>query len=329
MMISLKVVGRWLFELSLGILIVLLILWIVVTQPLFSNNKHISSVKSSPQNLQTHVYKLSVELAPRTFPENLDKTANYLREQWQLFGRVTHQAFQVDAETYQNLSISFGPTSSSRIVIGAHYDAYNELAGADDNASGIAGLIELARLLSQLKLTKQVDLVAFTLEEPPFFRTHEMGSAVHVQELLASGTAVELMINLEMIGYYSDAANSQDFPFSLMKYVYGNRGDFIAIVGSLSEMGIVRQSKASMRSVMNLPVHSINAPTLVPGIDFSDHSNYWQAGFPALMITDTAFYRNHAYHSAEDTWDRLDYEKMAEVVNGVAAIIVDRAGRTQ
>lgn len=300
-------------------------LWFAVTQPLWQTDKAIASSSVSPERLRAHVRKLSAELPPRTFPDNLDASAAYIREQWAVFGKVQDLPFAVDGETYHNLSISFGPATPTRIVIGAHYDAYDELPGADDNASGIAGLLELARLLSQAQLTKQVELVAFTLEEPPYFRTANMGSAVHAKNLLENGDKVELMIALEMIGYYDDTPHSQDFPLPLMEYAYANQGNFIAVVGNLSSIGIVRDTKASMRRVMAMPVYSINAPWLIPGIDFSDHLNFWQQGFPALMVTDTAFYRNHAYHHREDTWERLDYTKMAEVVKGVFAVILDRA----
>lgn len=315
---------RSLGEVALVLPFLMVGLWFVVTQPLWQTDQVTTSVSVSSERLQAHVRKLSAELPPRTFPDNLNASAAYIREQWAAFGKVQDMPFVVEGGTYNNLSISFGPATPTRIVIGAHYDAYEELPGADDNASGIAGLLELARLLSQAPLTKQVELVAFTLEEPPYFRTANMGSAVHAKKLLENGDKVELMIALEMIGYYDDTPHSQDFPLPLMEYAYANQGNFIAVVGNLSSMGIVRDTKASMRRVMAMPVYSINAPWLIPGIDFSDHLNFWRQGFPALMVTDTAFYRNDAYHHREDTWERLDYIKMAEVVKGVFTVILDR-----
>lgn len=310
----------------LGLVIVL------VTQPLLSGHGASSTLPVSTQRLQAHVRYLTQTLPPRAFASNLDKAANYLREQLSAYGVVQEQTFEVQGETYRNLSILLGPTTPKRLVIGAHYDvdvvaigADDKMPGADDNASGVAGLLELARLLSTQTLKQQVELIAYSLEEMPAFRTNNMGSAIHARQLVKDKQGVDLMLSLEMIGYYSDAPNSQDYPLPLMQYLYSDKGDFIAIVGNLTSMGIVRDTKAAMRSVMALPVYSINAPSLVPGIDFSDHRSFWAQGFPALMITDTAFYRNHAYHTKHDTWDRLNYPKMAEVVKGLYAIVMARA----
>lgn len=316
---------RMLIELVLGVALIGIIIWFVVTQPLFSTPPCQTPAEVSTANLKQHVKTLSHDLPPRTTPANLDIAAQYIRNQLAPFGTVTEQTYQVDNETYRNLSLTLGPKTDKRLVIGAHYDAHDWQPGADDNASAVAGLIELARLLSTQPLTKTVELVAYTLEEPPFFGTNDMGSARHADELKANNVDIELMISLEMIGYFSDEPNSQDYPLGFMKYWYSDKGNFIAIVSNLSGMGIVRTSKAAMRSVMNVPVYSINAPSLVPGIDFSDHRNYWDNDYPAIMITDTAFYRNKAYHTIKDTWERLDYNKMAEVVAGTFAIVKERA----
>lgn len=322
-----KRIMRFIVETLAALFLLLVGLWFIVTQPLFSIPTKISPNTVSIEALQKHVRTLSETLPPRTFAENLDISADYISQQWQPFGGVQDMPFVVDGDTYHNLSIFFGPPSPKRLVIGAHYDAYQEHAGADDNASGVAALLELARLLQTAPLKQQVELVAFTLEEPPFFRTENMGSSIHAKKLAEQSQAIDLMISLEMIGYYSDAANSQDYPVPLMQYAYGNRGNFIAIAGNLGSIGVVRQTKATMRSVMETPVYSINAPTFLAGIDFSDHMNYWQHGFPALMITDTAFYRNQHYHSKQDTWDKLNYAHMAEVIQGIYAVIMDRAGK--
>jgi Zn-dependent M28 family amino/carboxypeptidase len=185
---------------------------------------------------------------------------------------------------------------------------------ADDNASGVAGLIELAYLLAKEDLPLQIELVAYNLEEPPFFGTNQMGSFFHADNLKNQNAKVSLMICLEMIGYFSDEPNSQDFPVSLMSLFYPSKGNFIAVVGNLNNGFTVRKFKAEMLKTHDLLVYSINAPPFLPGVDFSDHSNYWNFGYNALMITDTAFYRNENYHSAQDTWEKLDYSRMAQVV---------------
>ena len=235
---------------------------------------------------------------------------------------VSEQAYEVNGTTYKNVIAAFGPESKERIVVGAHYDAAGEFPAADDNASGIAGLIELAHLLQDVSLPMRVELVAFTLEEPPFFRTAYMGSAIHADSLNKQQASVRLMISLEMIGYFSDALNSQNFPSSVLGLFYPSKGNFIAVVGSFGAGSAVRKVKRAMRSASSLPVYSINAPAFLPGIDFSDHLNYWRVGYDAVMITDTSFYRNKAYHTSNDKADRLDYQRMAMTVQGVYATVL-------
>jgi Zn-dependent M28 family amino/carboxypeptidase len=169
----------------------------------------------------------------------------------------------------------------------------------------------------------QIDLVAYTLEEPPFFRSEAMGSAVHANALKMQNVKVRAMFSLEMIGYFSDAEGSQKFPNPILKLFYPSRGNFIAVVGDFSQLGLVRKVKRAMRGTALLPVYSINAPGWLPGIDFSDHLNYWRAGYPAVMITDTSFYRNENYHTAQDTAEKLDYARMAKVVLALHAALLD------
>ena len=279
----------------------------------------------SAERLQAHVRALSEEFVPRdyTHPQNLNRAAAYIRDELQRAGaRVSVQDFGVRGVTYRNVVASFGPEEGERIVVGAHYDAAGPYPAADDNASGVAGLLELARLLSAAPLRTRVDLVAFPLEEPPFFRTGHMGSAVHARSLRAQGVRVRLMISLEMIGYFTDAPGSQHFPLAVLKAFYPSRGNFITVIGKLGQASAVRRVKRAMRSASPLPVHSINAPRWVPGVDFSDHASYWDAGYAAVMITDTAFYRNPHYHTARDTADTLDYARMAMVVQGVHAAVL-------
>ena len=158
--------------------------------------------------------------------------------------------------------------------------------------------------------------MAYTLEEPPYFRTEKMGSAVHAQSLITSNINVKLMISLEMIGYYSNAEGSQEFPNPIMRLLYPNKGNYIAIIDQMfaNNAGAI---KKAINNHSNVRAYSINAPKSIPGIDFSDHMNYWNRNYPAVMVTDTAFYRNKNYHTPEDTFKKLNYEKMAQVVYGV------------
>ncbi len=293
-----------------------------------------------PARLQAHVKYLSVDAYPRSY-EQRDKTdmaVRYIADQLRAAGAtVTFQDIKVQEETYQNIIARFGPTTGPRLVVGAHYDSHGDTAagaqdprgytqdshtpGADDNASGVAGLIELARLLSLNPPKRSVELVAYALEEPPYFRSDDMGSMRHAQSVKDLKPGVELMIALEMIGTFSDAPGSQNYPIAGMRNMYSDKGNFIAIVGNLSNFNITRRVKAHIAGATDLPVYSINAPTLIPGIDFSDHLSYWAVGIPALMVTDTAFMRNKHYHLAGDTYNKLDYPRMAKVVQGVAAVV--------
>jgi hypothetical protein len=309
----------------LGILAALLVAigvaLVVITQPVMSTPPHGVSRRVDPRRLEAHVRLLVAEFAPRdwTHAENLDRVAAWLLEEFQKAGgRPSEQAYLAGRRPYRNVIASFGPGEGARIVVGAHYDSYDTFPGADDNASGVAGLLELARLLGETRaLRRRVDLVGFTLEELPFYRTESMGSRVHATALKTEGVAVRAMICLEMIGYFSDTPNSQDLPHPLLRLFYPSKANFIAVIGRIGDGRLVRQVKSAMRGATDLGVYSMNAPTWVAGVDFSDHRNYWALGYPAVMVTDTAFYRNDHYHTARDTPDTLDYRRMAKVVEGV------------
>jgi hypothetical protein len=301
--------------------------WYLVTQPLSpqvrgkKTGENVSG--ADPARLEAHVRALAETFAPRDHehPENLEKVAAYVQREFaQAGGRVAEQPFQAGGQTYQNVIASWGPEGGERVVVGAHYDAAGPYPGADDNASGVAGLLELAHLLGAgASPTLRVDLVAFCLEEPPYFATDRMGSAVHAASLKREGVRVRAMLCMEMIGYFTDVPNSQQFPIPAMKPFYPSVGNFITVAGRPDDAELTRRVKAVMREAGGdaLPVHSVTAPASLQGLDFSDHRNYWAAGYPAVMITDSAFFRNPHYHTREDTPDTLDYRRMALVVDGL------------
>jgi Zn-dependent M28 family amino/carboxypeptidase len=293
-----------------------------MTQPVLSVPAPDGAPRSAqPRRLEAHVRMLAVSLAPRDWshPENLDQVAAYVAGELARAGvRVTEQVYEVTGRRYRNVIASLGPDAGERIVVGAHYDAFGPFPGADDNASGVAGLIELAWLLAASSdLRAGVDLVAYTLEEPPFYRGESMGSWVHAASLRRAGVSVRGMISLEMIGYFADTRGSQQFPHPLLALLYPSTGNFIAVVGKLGQGNLVRRIKAGMRAGADLDVRSLTGPAWMPGVDFSDHWSYWAHGFPAAMVTDTAFYRNERYHTVHDIADSLDYARMAKVVEGV------------
>jgi len=279
----------------------------------------------SAEKLRRHVEVLSVEFAPRNYKriQNLNQCADYIADHFAQAGAtVSNQTFAVNGRSYRNVIASFGDKSEPQIVVGAHYDSCQDTPGADDNASGVAGLLELAYLLGQTNLNQHVQLVAYTLEEPPFFRTGNMGSARHASSLRRENVEVEAMICLEMIGYFSDVEKSQRYPSTLLKLFYPNVGNYISVVGSTGDRALLREVKISMRSATDLPVHAMCASKGFPGLDFSDHRNYWNHGYKAVMVTDTAFMRNRHYHALTDTADRLDYNRMSNVVLGVYEAVV-------
>jgi hypothetical protein len=294
----------------------------LVTQPL------VRPIRSEPANvdaatLERHVRELAGNLHPRSSENfsNLQRAGDYILAAFIASGGETDvQKFEVQGNHYRNLIARFGPRQGPVLVIGAHYDANGETPGADDNASGVAGLLELARLLGANAPPQPVELVAYTLEEPPYFRTTSMGSFQHAQALAESKREVRLMISLEMIGYFRDEPDSQQFPVPGLELLYPDQGDFIAIVGRFGDFSITRRVKALGTGATNLPIESINAPAKVPGVDFSDHLSYWHFKLPAVMVTDTAFLRNPNYHQVSDTPDTLDYGRMAKVVQAVYAV---------
>jgi hypothetical protein len=313
----LKRIGLLIFFL---LVLPILLIWVVCVQP--SHAAGPRSARTVPAaRLKEHVLTLSEKYHPRSYayPANLNLCAAYILDHFQKAGAQTElQEYAVGPTIYKNVRAFFGPESGGRLVVGAHYDAYSRTPGADDNASGVAGLIELAYLLGdQTNLPKRIELVAYTLEEPPFFRSKDMGSYRHARLLRNQNMEVQAMLSLEMIGYFTDEKGVQRFPLPIMRFFYPRQGNFVTVVGNLSERGLVRRIKAGMNGATDLPVHSVNAPWFVPGIDLSDHRNYWKLGFDAVMITDTAFYRNREYHKSGDTADRLDYDRMGKVVVAV------------
>lgn len=314
-----------LYVLAAAVLLIVA-LCLYVTQPLIGGANISAPIPVDTTKLETHVRTLSQSFVPRdeSHPENLDRCAAYIRREFERANaRVSDQPFTVDGKTYRNVIAHFGPETKEMVVVGAHYDTAGPLPGADDNASGVAGLLELARLLGNRQLPMRVELVAYTLEEPPFFSSEQMGSAMHAKALKREGAVVRVMFSLEMIGYFSDAPDSQRFPSSAFSLFYPTEGNFILVVGKIGNGMLVRRIKKAMTGATTLPVYSINAPRQIRGVDLSDHLSYWREGYPAVMITDTAFYRNANYHTLDDTAERLDYRRMGQAVEGVFAAVID------
>lgn len=280
--------------------------------------------QSNKDSLQKHVFILS-NIKPFRSAENiesLNKAAQYVYDKFKAQTQnVFKQPYVVEGKKFQNVICSFGPEDGQRLILGAHYDSHSNTPGADDNASGVAGLLELARLLSinKTNLEYRVDLVAYSTEEPPYFGTEHMGSYKHAISLRENDIPIMGMISLECIGYFSDKKRSQRFPFFGYRLAHGSQGDFIAIVQKLRSGRWVKDFRYELPRFAKGRVKVIKVRPLLKlrGISYSDHMNYWNAGYPAMMITNTAFLRNKNYHKATDIAQSLDYNKMSAVVDMV------------
>lgn len=321
-----------------SVLLLLAILWTAIfvflrnpIVPGFGQQMSVPTI--DPVRLEADVRTLSEPAANRSIhhPESLAGAEAFITTRFQQLGyEVERQEVLVDGKIYHNVIARYGVPADEVIVVGAHYDAAGkENPGADDNASGVAALLELARIFQaeRPEFSAPVEFVAYTLEEPPYFGSQEMGSAHHANRLKAQGRNVKLMLSLEMLGYYSDEFLSQKFNLPVLYAFYPWTGNFIGVVGDTNHRGLQRDFKSTMAANSDVPVYSISAPSFLPAVDFSDHRNYWAHGWPAFMITNTAFLRNTHYHTAGDTPDRLDYRRMTEVTRGVYAALLD-AGRT-
>ena len=285
----------------------------------------------SSKNLKDHVVVLSKDIGERNFVyyERLEAAADYISERFKSYGyKLEDQEYYLEGRRFRNIiATKLGDSAPEKVVIvGAHYDSVVGSPGADDNASAVAGLLELGRQLSTIKLPRTIKFVAFTNEEPPFYLTKEMGSMVYADQARKAREDIIAMIALEMIGYYSDEPNSQSYPLGL-RFFYPDAGNFIAVCGDLRSRGLVRRIREVFKQHSDIGIETLVSPGFfVPVIEFSDNSSFWREGYRAVMVTDTAFYRNPNYHGPGDTFEKLDYESMAEVVKGLYHVLVSLAG---
>jgi len=278
--------------------------------------------------LYAHVEQLSVHIGSRSIYEydKMEDTKRYIVSCLESFGHIpTLQNYEYGGKTYSNIIVSIpGATYPDETVIfGAHYDTVYGTPGADDNASAVAVLLEMCRALKSSAPGRTLKLIFFFLEEPPVFRTEHMGSYVYAKEAKARNENITSMICLEMVGYFTDKKGGQTFPLPLMSMMYSTTPDFIAVVGNLRSRGLVERVKNSLISASRIPVETLTSVSFVPGVDLSDHRSFWKMGYPAVMITDTAFYRNPNYHMEYDTIDTLDFTAMADLLKGLLQVAKD------
>ena len=256
-------------------------------------------------------------------PSALDAAAAYVSRELAAVGyAVDEQPFDAAGVTVRNLEAAH-PSAADELpglIVGTHYDTAPGTPGADDNASAVAALIEVARLLRPARPRRPLRFVAFANEEPPFLGTTLMGSAVHARRCRARGETLIGMICLESLGYYAPAPGGQRWPDAIPKPIrrlLGDRGDFLAMVSNLASRRLLRRLRRGFRRSSDLPLRAHALPGWIPAIHLSDHASYWRAGYRAVMATDTAFYRNPHYHRPGDVPATLDYPRLAAAVRGL------------
>lgn len=253
----------------------------------------------------------------------LKQAETYIREELRSYGYSPHQqTFTAAGESFANIEAELpGVEDPQRIlVVGAHYDTAGNLPGANDNGSGVAATLELARRFAGSKPKCTIRWLFFTNEEPPFFQTPAMGSYVYAKRCHERKENIQAMLSLETIGYYTDQPGSQSYPIGFHPG-YPDRGNFLGFVADFKSVFLLRTALKSFRAATPLPAEGAAAPSSVPGIGWSDHWSFWQFGYRALMLTDTAPFRYPHYHTAQDTPDKLDYKRLAEAVQGIAAVV--------
>ena len=279
-------------------------------------------------NLEKHIHRLAGEIGERNLWrfEALEEAAEHIDNSFRSYGYAPlAQEFCVEGKVVRNIEvIKTGADSGPAVILGAHYDTVPGSPGANDNATGVAAVLELARLLKAFEPRREIRLVAFVNEEMPFFATEAMGSWRYARRCASRGDAVSAMLSLETIGYYSDRPGSQHYPFPFGLF-YPERGNFIAFVANLRSGVLVRKVVKSFRRNAAFPSEAVAAPGWMTGIGWSDHYAFWKAGYPAVMVTDTALFRYSQYHTAEDTEGVVDVERLARVVHGLAAVVRDLA----
>lgn len=284
------------------------------------------------RRLEAHIHHLAGTLGERNVfrPAALAAAADYVADTWRAQGyTVVHHWYDAAGVRCANLEVTRpGRERTGEILlIGAHYDSVRGSPGANDNASGVAALLEIARQFTGLSPSRTVRFVAFANEEPPFFRGDQQGSLVYAKAARARGDPIRLMVSLETIGFYSDRPHSQQYP-PLFRWCYPDRGNFLGFVGNLRSRRILRQAARMFRAGCDFPLEHVATLESVPGVGWSDHRSFWCHGYRAFMVTDTAFYRYPYYHTAQDMPDKLVYPALTRVTQGLCRCFAALASKT-
>ncbi len=330
-MVNIAKPGYRIWTVALFVIMTVFFLTIFEIHPVNSENPEelMKDIQMTTERLQAHLRELTVTIGDRSVhvPKNLKRTAEYIEAFYQKIGlRVHREPYQFHNLTVANVvaEISFSDNPGKRFILGAHYDSVAGTVGADDNASAIAVQLETARQLKAIEGHEQLDLtvrfVSFALEEPPVYGTRHMGSRVYALKAWQTKEQIDGMICLEMVGYTCHEPGCQRYPFPLMFFGYPKEGNFIGIVGNFNSRPFMRSLFKAFKQNQNLPVIKQTVPLggyILPSVRLSDHAPFWDRGYSAVMVTDTAFYRNPNYHLRSDTMEKLDYGFMSELVKSL------------
>jgi hypothetical protein len=308
------------------------LLWYMVAAPGASHSGALPPLTDGEKDLAANLREHVTVIASREHNvfrlPLLEQAAQYIENAFDKAGYlpIGAQRFMAGPAPVRNIEVEVkgGSRAAEIVIVGAHYDSVAGSPGANDNGSGVAAMLELARLAFGSRPARTVRFVAFVNEEPPFYRSDAMGSRLYARRSKERGENVVAMLSLETLGYYSDRPGSQRYPFPL-GFFYPSTGNFVTFVSDLSSRALLHEAVAGFRRHARFPSEALAAPAAVPGVDWSDHWSFWQEGWPALMVTDTAFYRYPHYHTAQDTPDKVDYDRLARVVTGLHGMLRELA----
>lgn len=310
------------------------LLWFMVSVPGESHAGEFKPLSDEERPLEAalrhHIAAIASREHNMQHPAALEAAAKEIERVLAALGyAVSAQRFSTPLGEVRNIEVEIAGGALVREIVlaGAHYDSVSGSPGANDNGSGVAALLELARLMRDAQPARTLRLVWFVNEEPPYYKGEDMGSRRYARRSRERGENIVAMFSLETIGYYSERDASQRYPFPL-GFFYPSRGDFLAFVSNLGSRALLHQAITAFRRRAEFPSEGVAAPAIIPGVDWSDHASFWEQGYPALMLTDTAPYRYPWYHSAQDTPDKVDYARLARVVRGLRGMLAELAGET-
>ena len=280
------------------------------------------------EELRANVQKLAGEIGERNMSHyvQLNAAADFIEDSFSQAGLQTRRdSYDMRGQTCHNIEAEIRGAQPEIILVGGHYDSVFGSPGANDNGTGAAATLALARRFATAKPKHTLRFVAFVNEEPPYFLSGEMGSHVYARRCKEHGDKISAMISLETIGYFSDAPHSQTYPSPGLGLFYPKVGNFIGFVSNVQSRALLRRAIALFRKNAKIPSEAASLPAFIPGVSWSDQWSFWQHGYPAIMVTDTAPFRYPYYHSSSDTPDKLDYDRFTLVVSGMEKVIQELA----